>query len=56
MKAKLIKTDIKPRIEFTQPIDRAFYIKEKQNKYYLTDLKEISYKISYKLALKLLKI
>lgn len=56
MKSKLIKTDIRPRIEFTQPIERAFYIQEKENKYYLTDLKEISYKISYKLALKLINI
>jgi hypothetical protein len=50
-KSNLIKTDLKTKLEFLQPIDKAFYIKEKENKYFLTDGKEFTHKLSAKTAL-----
>ena len=51
-----IKTNIKTRVEFLQPIEKAFYLKEENNKYYLTDGDKFTHKLSYKTALKWLKI
>lgn len=50
-KSNLVKTNIKTRAEYLEPIDKAFYIKEKSNKYYLTDGEEFTHKLSYKTAL-----
>ena len=51
-----VKTNIKTRVEFLQPIDKAFYLKEKNNKYYLTDGESFTHKLSYKTALNWLNI
>lgn len=53
-KSNKVKTDIKTRVEFLQPIDKAFYIKEKENKYFLTDGDSFTHKLSIKTALKFL--
>ena len=51
-----VKTNIKTRVEFLQPIEKAFYLKEKNNKYYLTDGDSFTHKLSVKTAFKLLGI
>lgn len=53
-KSKEVKTNIKTRVEFLQPINKAFYIKEEKNSYYLTDKESFTHKLNYKTALKFL--
>lgn len=54
--SKLIKTELKTRLEFLQPIDKAFYIKEKNNRYFLTDNENFIHKLSAKIALDWLEL